>query len=106
MRGEGTAHLRAVAYALENAPARVGVGPFIPKHKHGPPPEIPVERTLPVSRDVSIVAAALGGEGQIQSMDYKIATTPFWRRDPQSQPLREACGLFFVRALPNFSSSD
>lgn len=45
-----------------------------------------------------------GGEGQIQCTNCKTTTTPLWRRDPQGQPLCNACGLFFVSALPNVGS--
>ena len=45
-----------------------------------------------------------GGAGQIQCTNCKTATTPLWRRDPQGQPLCNACGVFFVNAFLNFGS--
>ena len=45
-----------------------------------------------------------GGEGQIQCTNCKTATTPLCRRDPQGQPLCNACGVFFVSAFLNFGS--
>ncbi len=79
---------------------------------------VTVERKLSVSIQVTVVAAALGGsgslpvgvisptegEGYTQCTNCKIATTLVWRHDPQSQPLCNACGSFFVRVLPTVCS--
>ena len=74
---------------------------------------VAIERKLSVSGEATVVAAAsggsgsvsiggvspTGGEGQTQCTNCKTATTPLWRRDPQGQPLCNACGLFFVSKL-------
>jgi hypothetical protein len=110
----------ANAHGIGSAPARNGVGPIRPQRRGsmGTSGGVPVERKLSLSGEATVVAAAsggsgsvsiggispTGGEGQTQCTNCKTATTPLWRRDPQGQPLCNACGLFFVSIPPNVSS--
>jgi GATA zinc finger len=43
-----------------------------------------------------LVAAGDGDDGQTICTNCSTTTTPLWRRNPEGQPLCNACGLFFV----------
>jgi len=114
---EGLAHRSAVnpheceeafaaSHVIESAPARAGVGPICSQRRGS-------TSASGVSGEVTVVAAASGGqgsasiggisptvrEGHIRCTNCKTATTPFWRYDSQGQRLCNTCGLFFVSAV-------
>ena len=108
----------SAGHVVGSAPARTGVGPIRPQRRGstsmGTSGGATVERKLSVSGEATAIAAGsggsgsvaiggispTGGEGQTQCTNCKTATTPLWRRDPQGQPLCNACGLFFVSVFP------
>jgi hypothetical protein len=55
-------------------------------------PDVPVDRT--------VGSGSVDGEdGQTVCTNCGTTTTPLWRRNPEGQPLCNACGLFFVSII-------
>jgi GATA-binding protein len=59
----------------------------------------------------SIITTTANGESPTVCTNCQTTNTPLWRRDPEGQPLCNACGLFYVstsnsRKCPSFDSSE
>ena len=68
----------------------------------GPPISPPVERknsTPEVASSVTGGGNPDGDDSQTMCTNCSTTTTPLWRRNPEGQPLCNACGLFFVSFL-------